>query len=47
MLLKGLCDAFTYTYPAEAPARFKCREYGLVLFDYLMPRMDGFEFYTR
>lgn len=45
MLLKGLCDAVTYTDPAEAPARFKCREYGLVLFDYLMPRMNGFEFY--
>ena len=38
-------DVDTYTDSAEALAGFKPHKYDLVLFDYLMPKMNGFEFY--
>lgn len=45
MLLSDDYDVDTYTDPAEALVDFKPRRYDLVLFDYLMPKMNGFEFY--
>ncbi|HUG96572.1 MAG TPA: response regulator [Nitrososphaera sp.] len=45
MLLSDDCDVYTYTDHAEAFVGFKPRRYDLVLFDCLMPKMYGFEFY--
>jgi DNA-binding NtrC family response regulator len=45
MLLSDDFDVDTYTDPEEALSKFQPRRYDLVLFDYLMPKMNGFEFY--
>lgn len=45
MLLRDDFDVDTYTDPEEALSKFQQRRYDLVLFDYLMPKMNGFAFY--
>lgn len=47
MMLNDHYDVDTYTDPVEALASVKPDRYDLILFDYLMPKMNGFEFYHK
>ncbi|MEW6604201.1 MAG: response regulator [Thermoproteota archaeon] len=47
MMLSDYYDVDAYTNPIEALARVKPDKYDLVLFDYLMPEMNGYEFYRK
>jgi len=47
MMLNDHYDVDTYTDPVEALANIKPDKYDLILFDYLMPKMNGFEFYHK
>jgi two-component system response regulator (stage 0 sporulation protein F) len=47
MMLNDYYDVDAYTNPAEALSIVKPDKYDLVLFDYLMPEMNGYEFYRK
>jgi CheY-like chemotaxis protein len=47
MMLNDRYDVDAYTDPVEALANVKPHKYDLILFDYLMPKMNGFEFYHK
>jgi CheY-like chemotaxis protein len=47
MMLNDRYDVDVYTDPVEALANVKPHKYDLILFDYLMPKMNGFEFYHK
>jgi DNA-binding NtrC family response regulator len=46
-MLNDRYDVDTYTDPADALANVKPDKCDLILFDYLMPKMNGFEFYHK
>lgn len=47
MMLSDYYDVDAYTNPVEALASVKPEKYDLILFDYLMPEMNGYEFYHK
>lgn len=47
MMLSDYYDVDAYTNPIEALASIKPDKYDLILFDYLMPEMNGYEFYRK
>lgn len=47
MMLSDYYEVDAYTNPVEALASVKPDKYDLILFDYLMPEMNGFEFYKK
>jgi CheY-like chemotaxis protein len=47
MMLNDPYDVDAYTDPVEALANVKPHKYDLILFNYLMPKMNGFEFYQK
>ena len=47
MMLNDRYEVDAYTDPMEALANFKPDRDDLILFDYLMPKMNGFEFYHK
>jgi CheY-like chemotaxis protein len=47
MMLNDLYNVDAYTDPVEALANVKPHKYDLILFDYLMPKMNGYEFYHK
>jgi DNA-binding NtrC family response regulator len=47
MMLNDHYDVDTYTDPIEALTNVEPHKYDLILFDYLMPKMNGFDFYRK
>jgi DNA-binding NtrC family response regulator len=47
MMLNDRCEVDAYTDPVEALANVKPDRDDLILFGYLMPKVNGFEFYDK
>ena len=47
MMLNDHKDVDAYTDHVEALANVKPHKYDLILFDYLIPKLNGFEFYHK
>jgi DNA-binding NtrC family response regulator len=47
MLLSDYYNVDTYNDPSKALASIKPAKYDLILFDYLMPEMNGYAFYSK